>query len=339
MDDRKRNILRATVSSYIESAEPISSKYILKRYGFDISPATIRNELKELENEGYIQQVHTSSGRIPTDKGYRRYVDSLMNIKSLDADKQKMILEHIGLIGKNVHDILSYMTILMSSLVNYITIVMTPEVYKESLKVVNLILLDLNKILIVFLDSVGMSKEFLLKINHKINQDDLNKISRLLTEKLKGKSYRDINDDLLGGLVSSLPEYKIIICKLFLEVKKIADYHNKQKKLVMGGVSKMLMQPEFQDMQLTQKVISTIEENKLLLSLLGEYVEDSQNKIIIGDENKIENLKDCSLVISPCREGDSIVGAIGLLGPKRMKYSKMVPMVQGISKLINEYIN
>jgi heat-inducible transcriptional repressor len=341
MEERKRNILKATISSYIETAEPVGSTKLIKEHGFNVSPATVRNELNELEKEGFLTQLHTSSGRIPTDKGYRLYVDSLMNYKLLQPKQKQQVLQSLQVIGLNVRDVLANMSGIMSSLVDYTTIVLTPDIYQETLKVAHLILLDLNKVLIVILDSLGVSKDFLIRIEDKVSQDDLNKISKLLTEKLKGKSFEEINEKLFSSLVSELPAFGVIIRSLYDEVKKIALKQKKQGKLVMSGMSNMLKLPEFQNIELTQKVISALEENKVFLGVLNEYLssESSNNTIVIGEENKIKNLKDCSLVFSKCVVEDKFVGALGMIGPKRMTYSKIVPMVLGISDMINDYLS
>ncbi|MFC1771561.1 heat-inducible transcriptional repressor HrcA [Candidatus Margulisiibacteriota bacterium] len=339
MNKRTEKILKATIHNYIETAEPVSSNKLIKKYGFELSPATVRNELNELVKGGYLAQLHTSSGRAPTDKGYRIYVDSLMDFKGLPKDQKKMIVRRMKHIGLNIRDILTNTSALMSSLVNYTAFVLTPDIYEESLKVAHLILLDLNKVLLVLLDSLGVNKEFVIKFEHKASQEDLNKISKLLTEKLKGKSFSEIDEEVFGTLVAELPAFKVIILRLCEEIKKITKAQKKQTKLLMSGVSKMLKLPEFKNIELTHKVISTLEESKVLSNVLQEYLATSFNPVVIGKENKIDNLKDCSVVLSPCMLNKRNIGALGLLGPKRMKYSQIVPMVLEITKMANEYIN
>lgn len=338
VDERKKTILQATINNYIETAEPVGSKYLCERYDFDLSSATVRHELNELEQEGFLTQIHTSSGRVPTDKGYRYYVDNLMRINELNKAQKELINEHIVALGHNIYGVLMQISTAMASVIDYTTIILTPDVYEETLKVAHLILVDIDKILVVLLDSLGVNNEFLLRIQHKMSQDDLNKISRMLTDKLKGRTLNSIDDQLIGELVQELPLFHGILNKLVDELKKMRTVNQKQKKLLTSGVSNMLKLPEFKNIELTQQVLTMIEENKVLLGILAEYMKEQNCRVLIGEETQVEALKDLSLVVAPFSV-ESTGGVMGVLGPKRMMYSVIVPIIQSITHNIQTYID
>ena len=171
---REQRILEATISHYIESGEPVGSKTLSSNDNFDVSAATIRNELAKLEHKGYLSQVHTSSGRIPTDLGYRTYVDTLMKVQNPSADQIQELRCLFNSIGHNVHDVLNHLSSIMSGLIDYTTLVVTPTIFQETLKVAHLVLLDIDRILVVLLNSSGLNKEILLNIDHDLTQDQLN---------------------------------------------------------------------------------------------------------------------------------------------------------------------
>ena len=340
MEIRKQEILKATIDNYIETAEPVGTKLLSEHESFDVSPATVRSELNNLEKEGYLTQIHTSSGRVPTDKGYRYYVDTLMKRDDISLEQQKSIINKLSLIGSDINEVLTEITSVMSSVINYTTIVITPDIYEETLKLAHLVLVDIDRILVVLMDTIGVNTEFLIRINHKIDQDDLNKISKLLTEKLGGKTITDVSHAIAAELISELPHFNVILKKLGEELKKVkAKSSSKSRQLMTGGVSKMLNLPEFKNVELTQKVIATLEENKVLLGVLSEYLNQQEEQVVIGEECKVANLKECSVVIAPYKVQNQSVGAIGILGPKRMAYSSIVPLVKNVSGLINDYLD
>lgn len=336
--DRKKLILAATVGEYIRTAEPVGSKVLSS--DFACSPATIRQELGELEKVGFLVQPHTSSGRVPTDLGYRYYVDSLMKKTQLSPRDQQALHVAIGSLSENLSDAFSQISQILSSLIDYTIIVLTPDIFIESLKVVHLIMVDLDRILVVLLHSAGLNKEFLLKVPpENLNQEDLNRISKLLTDKLEGKSLTDLSEEMLASLLMSLPEYKTILTTLHSELNRLRLNNHKDRQLVMGGTSKMLKLPEFKNIEFTQKVLSTLEESKVLLGLLSYYQQQDDYKVVIGAETNIENLRDCSLVVSPIKIGGHLGGALGVLGPKRMPYDKIVPLIEQISQLVTSNLS
>ncbi len=333
MDDRQREILRATIHHYIQTAEPVGSQTLREITSLSCSPATIRSELNQLEKQGYLQHVHTSSGRVPTDQGYRLYVDTLMESRTPPADWVASIESDVMAINQNVGVVLSKMTQVVSALLNYTAIVMTPEVLKESLKVIHLILVDLDKILVVLLNSVGMNREVLLRISETYSQDELNTISKILTRKLEGRSVFSLTRQDFSDVVSQLPQADAILDVLYTELKKVVQASETQH-LLSSGVSKMVKLPEFQDIAYARNVLELLEESKTLCNFLSDCTTQDHCQVVIGSESPLEGLQNCSLVVSPIKHDQTPIGVVGVLGPKRMTYATVVPLVQKISEMI-----
>ncbi len=333
---RREAILHTAVQHYIETAEPVGSKVMADRYDFKVSPATIRHELNELEKEGFLGHVHTSSGRIPTDKGYRFYVDSVL---AKPGSVPLPVDVPVYQIGQNIQDVLSHVSDVMSSLIDYTTIVLTPDLYQETLKMAHLILVDMDKVLVVLLHSAGVNSEFLVQLNNNIDQDDLNKISKLLSSKLDGKPVYELNEQLILGLEKDLPELSLALKDLALSVSQLRKSNQKRQQLLAKGVSNMIRLPEFKNIELTQKVLSLLEENKVLGNLLTEFSRRSSVcNVMIGQEMNVEGLSECSLILSPVGHESEPTGVIGVLGPKRMAYSQVLPMVQSVTQHINTHL-
>lgn len=337
MDERQKTILNATVSHYISTAEPVGSQVLSEQYGFSLSSATLRNELNKLEQEGYLTHLHTSSGRVPTDKGYRNFVDLLA--QNADNLPQHQLKKDIRFIGQSIQDVLGQISDMMSSLIDYTTIILTPDIYIEALKVAHLILVDLDKVLVVLLHSAGVNTEFLVKIQDKIDQDDLNKISKLITHKLEGKSIYAMDPQFISTVGEELPRLAPLLKELCQAIRQLSKSHAENRKLVTKGMSNMLKLPEFRNIELTQKVLSTLEESKVLAGVLSEYLADPQCQVVIGTENKMDALKECSMVLSPFSVDSEPVGMIGILGPRRMSYPVVVPMLQSVTEKVNAYLN
>jgi len=339
MNERKKILLNETVSHYIKTAEPVGSKVLSEKEKISVSSATIRHELSELEKEGYLTQTHTSSGRIPTDKGYRFFVDQIKDQSALTPFQKSQLGTEIATVGQNIESALVQVSEILYSLIDYTTIVITPDIYHETLKVAHLILVDIDKVLVILLNSVGINSEFLLTLTEKYDQEDLNKAAQLLTTKLSGKSIYSMTQENLSELKMGLPKLNSLLDSLGEAIVSLTKSNRNDKRLVTKGLGKMLKLPEFRDIELTQRVMTTLEESKVLTTILSEYMATNDCQVLIGQENRVEALQECSLVLSPCAVGKETVGLVGVLGPKRMAYPTIVPMVQSITKMVGEHLS
>jgi heat-inducible transcriptional repressor len=339
MEARKQVILENAIQHYISTGEPVGSKVLAQSPQLQVSSATIRNELNELEKEGFLTQPHTSSGRVPTDKGYRYYVDEIATQSALSVDQQGLLKAQLQEVGNNVNTVLGQISDVLSTVVDYTTIVLTPAIYQETLKMVHMILVDLDKVLVVLLNMSGINSEFVLTLQDRMDQDDLNQISTVLTQKLRGKSLNQVSQNELAEFVAELPQIKPLLGDLVQALDALKKDHRNQQQVLTKGVGKLLKLPEFHNIELTQKVLATLEENRVLSELLGEYMNSGQCQVVIGQENKVAALQECSLVVSPLSVDQETVGLVGVLGPRRMSYAVVVPMVQHITSMVSEYLS
>ncbi len=340
LHDRKNLILNAVIENYITTAEPVSSNIIQKKCQLDLSPATIRNELNELEKEGFLTHLHTSSGRVPTDKGYRLFVNSLMNVKAF-PEKQKRIFENkISIIGNNINDVLNQIVDIMSETLDYTTIMLLPDIYNETLKIIHFVLVDMDKVLVVLLNSLGINREFLINLNNqqetKLGQEDLDKLSQFLTKKLEGLNLESLDEKTFLSLIKELPKFHFVLNNLYKELKEFLKKIPKNQRLTIKGTAKMLKLPEFENIEYTRRVLELLEENRLLSSILQNALDKNQTQVMIGSENIDAHLRDCSIVMSSITKEEENVGVLGVLGPTRMAYPYILPLVENIKNNIQK---
>jgi len=343
LSQRKHEVLTKTIESFIETAEPVGSKWLRDQGGVEASPATIRNELSELESDGYLSHRHQSSGRVPTDKGYRLYVDHLMAgsmndpLSPLDSPSETATVTglserplHIPHIGQSVASLLKDVTQLVVTLFDYTALVIPPTIHHATLEVAHLVLLDIDRVLVVVMNSIGSNNEFIVPIQEQISQDDLNAISQWLTRKLKGHSVAHIDSDQLADVLQQFPSHQAIVRTLILELQRLKNSLPAPDTLPMKGVSKMVRLPEFKDPDLAHKVLATLEETRLMMGVLEQIASHPHPSVIIGSENQPDGLKDCSMVVAPLGTQEINLGTLAIVGPTRMRYKKLLPTVQGI---------
>lgn len=331
MKKRQEEILKAVVKDYINMAEPIGSQVLYEKYNLGISPATIRNELSVLEEEGYLVQPHTSAGRVPTDKGYRFYVDYLMGEETLDAKEIELIKKEYKKVTASIKEVLSCTLNLVSLITNYATIVVAPKLFSEILKFIHMVLIGVDKILIVLMINTGVTYDMLLDISDKIAQNDLDRISNLLNEKLKGQDISNINDKVVREIVEELPVYNNILNAVFEAFKKVEQVIKRKSNIYHKGVSEIIKLPEFKDFETMRNVIKILEEDKVLVALFDEFLSRENLSIKIGSENRMKELTDCSILAKTYKTKDDAKGVIGILGPKRMRYAHIKAVLDNIA--------
>jgi len=338
MDKRQKQILNATVEQYIDNAEPIGSQSLQKNTGFEVSSATLRNELKKLDEEGYLTQIHTSSGRVPTDLGYRFYVENIADSPVLSSDEESVINE-FKWVGKTLRETLDEITTMMTEITDYTTLVVMPNMFLDALRAVHFVLVDIDTVLVVLLNSMGVNNEVLLKISERVSQEDLDKLSRWLSEKLSGKPFQPLSKSQFEQLRMELPQANKVMAEINKKLTRSINKQKSEQHLITKGVGNMITLPEFENIELTKNVITTLEENKLLLELFSSYIEKEDVRVVIGDENQLQSLKFCSLVLAPYSVNSEKVGMIGVLGPRRMRYNATLPLVKGLTQSLTNFLN
>ena len=327
-------ILQAIVRDYIEYAEPVGSRSLSKKYNLGISPATIRNEMADLEELGLIMQPHTSAGRVPSDKGYRLYVDQLMEIKK-KADKNRVrikseIMEKFG----ELEQMLQYTSKLLSDFTHYTSIVLAPQVKKSKLKHIKLTRIEEDTILAIFMTNTGLVQNPIFKVPAGLTDDELEKISNFLNEKFSGSPLQTIETHLASALQQELNRFHqavhSIMPEMFKALEQMSDIN-----LFLSGTTNIFNFPEFSDLAKARDFLTLLEEKQMINQLIKDP-DGSELRISIGSENQIQRAKECSIVTATYEIGEHMVGSLSVIGPTRMDYSHVIDVLEQMSRLMNQ---
>ncbi len=328
LDDRKSTILKAIVSNYLETGEPVGSRTISKMSDLGLSSATIRNEMADLEELGYIIQPHTSAGRIPTDAGYRFYVDRLMEEKVEVEEERGSLLERVD----RMELLLKQVARVLASNTNYATLVTAPD-YKKTVKFIQLSLVDASNLLAVIVVDGNIIKNQMIHLNVLLDNEDVLKFNILLNTFLQGASLEDINLEMIQEMKKQSGEYADILDHIFTGITDAI--HEAQKiDIYTSGSTNFLKYPELADANKASELLETFEDKDELNALIRETDaegDDTGIQIYIGDETPVQNMKDCSLVTATYQMPEGAKGRIGIIGPKRMDYKKVVSTLKNLT--------
>ena len=325
LDERKVKILNAVIKNYLETGEPVGSRTISKESDLKLSSATIRNEMADLEEMGYIIQPHTSSGRIPTDAGYRLYVDNMMKEKIEELDKKEKDLNEVKdyLTGKveQVEELLQNTAKLLANNTNYATMVTTPIHKKgKKLKFIQLSLLEEDKLLCVIVVEGNVIKNKIIDIVDTVSSETILKLNILFNTSLNGLSLEEMNISLVSMMTAQAPEYSELVRQI-IDVVGHALANENDFKIYTSGATNIFKYPELSESSTASEIINTFEEKKLLTNLLVDKNGDEEQlgiQVYIGNETPVSSMKDCSVVTATYEIEDGVTGTIGIIGPKRM---------------------
>ena len=330
MDDRKKRILQAIVDEYVNTAEPVSSGAISKKKGLDFSSATIRNEMSELEKSGYLEKTHTSSGRIPSVKGYRLYVDELLKEDNISLEEIKYIKEKLQIKANQIEDLTKIASNTLSEITHYTTVAIGPKVTKQIIKEIKFVLLGSRMLMAVILTNTGMIKETIINFGEDIYEDQIETINLLFNSKLQGKPLEKINEPLDEYIFTEMKSSASMIKTIIEQLNKVIY---EESKLYLEGTNKSFDLPELSKAETARNFINILENKSEVVDLLDNEISKDIN-VYFGDELDDENLKDFSIVTLKSDEKD--LGTIGIIGPKRMNYSKIISVMRYIQRLIDE---
>ncbi|CCJ34387.1 heat-inducible transcriptional repressor HrcA [Caloramator australicus] len=335
LGERKRYILKAIVDDYIETAEPVGSRTIAKKYEMGISSATIRNEMADLEELGYLEQPHTSAGRVPSDKGYRYYVDKLINIKDPtpeEAFEIKNILQFATIC--EIDNIIKRTTKLLSEVTRYTAAVLSPSVKKSAVKSIQLVQVNDYDILAIVVTDTAVIKHVLIKLPRRIDYDTLLKINNMLNEKLRNLTVEQIDLSVINQILMELRGYyeilNAIIPVLYDSLKSV------DCDIYLEGTTNIFKYPEYNDINKAKNFLSLLERKETLIDIFSD---DGENlKVSIGKENNNDEARDCSIIRASYMVGNKVVGTIGVIGPTRMDYSKVIGILKFIADNLNDIL-
>ena len=332
MDDRKRSVLLAIIQDYIATAEPVGSRTIARKYDLGVSPATIRNEMADLEELGYIEQPHTSAGRIPSDQGYRYYVDFLMEKNQLSKKEQIAIRNSYEVKFGEVAEVVKQTSRLLSRFTNYTSLILGPQLDDSAFKRVELIPLEEGKAVVMVITKSGLIQNRIIDIPANISGQDLQEISRVLNAKLQGFNPQEIKNTLIKEIYLELAKNKAIF-DVTMELMDSCQNIDGARKVYLDGTLNMLNQPEFKNIEKVKTLLTLLDQNELMSEILSPSTEKEQGVMVkIGEEANLSGISDCSMITATYQIDGKIVGSIGVLGPTRMEYAKVISVVDFMTK-------
>jgi heat-inducible transcriptional repressor len=327
--ERRASILRALIGHYVRSGEPVGSKTLVERYNLDVSPATVRNEMAWLEDAGYISQPHTSAGRIPTDSGYRFFVDSVGREGKLPAAERRRIESFFGEPHFELEDALRQTAALLSSLTDHAAVVFAPALDRSTIRHVELVSLTGNRAMVVVVTDTGRVENHVVAID-EYDEARLNTASEALNRLLEGRPLELAAGTILEELdhlpVEARPAASAVAAMLALGITQ-----HEAERVFLEGTSNIVDEHKFADLETVRLVIGALEHRRLLLEVLAESLAVGSVSVRIGSENQIAEMQYCSVITAPYGTGDSPLGSLGVVGPTRMDYRRTIAAVNEVS--------
>lgn len=325
MDERKRRILQAIIDDYVTMAEPVGSRTIARKYDLGISPATIRNEMSDLEMLGYLEQPHASSGRIPSAKGYRFYVDCLLTPHQLSDQEAVLIKRWYDTKARQIEEVFQETAKILSHITKNVSFVLAQQ-HQCMFRYLQFLPLDETRAIIVVVTDNGILDNKIIDIPAGASFDDLRNIAEMMNNRLKGITIDSIKGSMLNEIKHNLLD-EVAFHEAALQAIKSSITPSKKDKVYCGGTSQLLEQPEFRDVDKVKALLSMLEEERLLVDILN-INENNNLTITIGSENRFSGIKDCSMIQATYRIDGQVVGSVAVLGPTRMEYGKVISVLQ-----------
>jgi len=339
LNQREKAILRSVVQQFILTATPVGSRNITKKYDIGFSPATVRNIMSDLEDSGYINHPHTSAGRVPTDKGYRYYVDSLMDVNKLSVKEKNLIDSSFHIALDETDELVKVTSKLLSSITKQIACVTYPNLESGILQKIQIISLTSTRILVVISIKSGLVKTITMELDSKIKETQIESVQTLLNERLAGLSLHVIRSTFKERFLD-VEENQRPIIRLFVDsVEKLFKDDITSERLIVTGAKNIIQQPEFENPENFQSIIELIEDKDVIIHIMEKSSEAKREEVYIsiGSENLEKKLKEYSFVSKEYNFGQ-IKGTLGIIGPKRMEYSRIIAIVDYLANVISEHI-
>jgi heat-inducible transcriptional repressor len=350
-DVRGQAVLSAIISEHLITGEPVGSKIIAENFvnSFGLSSATIRNVMVELEESGLLEQPHTSAGRVPTDKGYRFYVDNLLGVLSLSNEDLRFIGDEFGFLESELQDtpdrLMERTSQLLSALSNNIGIVVSPSLANDRLQHIEFVNLSDKRVLVVLVSAPNIVHNKIIRLNETLKQEELDRTARYLNVEFSGKSLSEIRAKILKlmheekALFDKLLQTAVILCS-----QSIEDEEGNGGDVYVGGTSNILTKRDFADMERLRELLRTIEEKSRLMQILNEcIVRDGAARgnvqVVIGSENSASTLQNCTLITAPYRIGTgTAIGTLSVLGPTRIEYARIISIVGYVARILEKFM-
>lgn len=332
LDDRKKKVLQAIVEEYINTAEPVSSNALITKYDLNCSSATIRNEMADLEKKGLLDKMHTSSGRVPSAKGYRYYVDELIKDDNISLEEVKYISNKLETKINEIEDLTKITANTISEITHYTTVTIGPKADEQIIQEIKFVLLGTRMLLAIIMTDTGMVKETIIKFDEDITEKQVETLNYMFNNKLKNQPIEKIDKPLEEYLYEEMSDMVKVIKPIIEQIKRVLF---EQSEIKLQGTKAELDLPEFNSLQVAKNFMNILDEKELIADMLNSGFAEDIN-VYIGGEGEEEKLKDFSMVTFKHKVGNKDLGTIGIIGPKRMDYSKVISVMKYISKKLNE---
>jgi len=337
LDGRSKKILCAIVQNYINYPDPVGSRTVAKKYSFGLSPATIRNIMADLEEMGFLTHPHTSAGRVPTDRGYRLYVDTMMTQGNyINKDVLRGLFKRLETLRDNIDILFSETTKTISVLSHYLGVATSPKPKMATLKKIELFNYKADKVAAIIFTDEGLIKHKIISLDLEVTQRDLHRIAGYLNSEFSGYTF----DEVRLKVIKEMSKEKLICDSLISKAITICQeaFFSPFGDLFLSGLSEVLELPDFADLQRIKELSKAIEDKHTIIKLLGKLSESDGIQIVIGSENSMDKMKKLSMIVSAYREANKPIGVIGVIGPTRMNYSKAISLVDTTAKFISKVL-
>jgi len=335
LDERKKRILESIIKDYVETAEPVGSRAVVKKHDLKISPATVRNEMADLEEMGFLEQPHTSAGRIPSEQGFRYFVDWMMEKEHLSDSELEMLQKVLTDNNQEWHEIAQSIGNFLTTTTSYTSFVIVPAITLSDFKYIQLVPVDDNRALVLMVTEPGTIMHRKIEVPEKMDQEEFDQLSKGFTRTLAGKKPGDIKRSDLSQLRDRLRQKRQIIDRVLDAIDSLLD-NSVGEKVVVSGALNILNEPEFKDIEKIKRVLAILEEDERLRNIIPEQISEDVD-IRIGKENEAEDIKEMSLVFAGYRTLGEM-GKIGLIGPVRMEYWKAAGSVESVRTIVEDVI-
>lgn len=334
LDIRKMHILQAIVDDYIMTAAPVGSRTVSKRSDMGLSPATIRNEMSDLTELGFLEQPHTSAGRIPSEKAYRLYVNHIMDSAKLTDDEADYIKRHLDTRVHEVGEVIRQTAKVLSDMTNYTSMVMSPQFSAMRLKRISLIPVSEGSAMAVVVTNNGVTKNAMIRVPETLQPEDLEKISKLITAKLDGHKLGEAINSVLPMIKSEVGEQADAVCDMLTSIEESLS----ETDVEVVGASNILDYPEYSDASKARSFLTEVESGSYLQKVLSD-ASDVEMSVRIGTENDNPDMKDCSVITVTYKAGGENIGSMGVVGPTRMDYGKVMAILRYMSSSLSDILS
>ena len=335
LDDRKKKILQAIIDDYIDTAEPVGSRTIVKKYQLGLSSATIRNEMADLEDMGYLKQPHTSAGRVPSLSGYRLYVDELMTQYSLTVEEINVLRSAMEMKIDYLDKIIARASEIMSEITDYTSVVSGPKLKTGAIKHLRLVYIEHQLFLAIIVTNEGLVKDKKSRYNGDLQEDELLRLENAINRHIIGIDFSQITQQRIYDIIMEANVSRELVLSVFEFMQECMDL-SAERDVYVKGTTNILNFPEYADIERAKRFLNFVGNRKDIIQIFSDTNKEGQGiTITIGGENANSQMKDCSVITSRYKIGDSMEGFIGLIGPVRMDYKRAVSIMKHVTAIMN----